>query len=324
MSPFPKQDEIAPGEDGMGYALRMATMNGLTFHDLARHLASPGHLSLPVSSINAIAFMFGCPREPLRNAFVVRHFRAGNQAAYFLGHLFLRTYLLRQARPQLCPVCVGRHGRARAAWSISLLTACVFHGVRLIDRCVCSRPILWRRPSIDLCECGLRLTDEHQGARPADTRELSVSGQIEYLLGSGDVDVSAPPIHAFPEGFDNVTIDTFVRLIWIFGIVDDLQIDEHPKSTNRRLQTVDAGVVACLAYDRLSAAISSSYPARRMRLVGKALCNLYDDVSTPADATLISSLASRLQELSASPSIPRLIRKNRQLSLFEDDHDPIP
>ncbi|MDQ0141828.1 hypothetical protein [Cupriavidus necator] len=151
-----------------------------------------------------------------------------------------------------------------------------------------------------------------------------MSGQIEYLLGSGHVDVSAPSINTFPEGFGNVSIDTFVRLIWIFGIVDDLQIAEHPKSTNRRLQTVDASVVACLAYERLSAAISSSYLARRMRFVGKALCNLYDDVTTPADATLISSLASRLQELSASPSIPKLVKKNRQFSLFEDDHDTIP
>ncbi|MEM5432823.1 hypothetical protein [Cupriavidus oxalaticus] len=151
-----------------------------------------------------------------------------------------------------------------------------------------------------------------------------MSRQIESLLASDHLSVVAGQAPTSLSGFENVTIDTFVRLVWIFGILDDLQIDEYPSSANRRLQTVDASVVACRAYDRLSAVISGSHTATRMRLVGKALLSLFDDVSTAADATLISLLASRLQGVSASPFIPRLIEMNRQLSLFEDHRDPIP
>ncbi|WP_425530625.1 TniQ family protein, partial [Stenotrophomonas maltophilia] len=70
----------------------------------------------------------------------------------------MRPYHLRQAHPQICPACIGENHRALATWSIGLGTACPKHGLRLRDRCQCGRPLCWRRPALDICECGLSLT----------------------------------------------------------------------------------------------------------------------------------------------------------------------
>lgn len=197
---------------------------------------------------------------------MARHFRNGAQAAHFLGHIFLKTYHLRQARPQLCPLCVAEIMRIQAAWSVCLLTSCASHGVRLLDRCACGRPIQWRRPAIDFCECGLRLTAEHQGAAPADPRELAISSQIEYLLAPDHCHVKTRLAAGLPSGFDNLSVDTFIRLIWIFGIIEDFQIDDHPKSANRGLSTLEASAVVCRAYDRLVSMISNRIPTGPLRI----------------------------------------------------------
>lgn len=300
----------------MGYALRLATANGLTFHDLALHLASPGHLHLPASAIKTVAFMFGCRSEQLQRAFVVRRFLDGSQAAQFLDHLFLKTYHLRQVRPQLCPLCLAETGRARAAWSVCLLTSCVYHGVRLVDRCACSRPIRWRRPALDFCECGVRLTYEQQGARAADPRELAISGRIEALLESERFHLLGSAIPNFPPGFENVTIDSFVRLVWIFGILDDLQINDHPNSANRGLSTPEAAVVACRAYERLISLISDDPQARKLRFVASAFRALFEDVTTESDLLLISQIASRLVKRNASKTLCTIAQLDGQLNLF--------
>lgn len=321
MIPFPRQSEVGSDEDGMGYALRMAVANGLTFNELACHFATPGHLSLPSSSVACLAFMFGCRPERLREAFVLRHFRAGTQAAHFLGHTFLKPYHLRQARPQLCPKCLDEGGFARAVWSISLLTACVKHGVRLVDRCVCSRLIRWRRPSLDFCECGWRLADVHKDAVDADARELSVSSQIEYLVGPAHVSLSFSDPPPFLDGFDTISIDTLVRLLWILGIVDDSQIKEHPPSANRGLSTAEASLIVCRAYDRLSAIVTTSSSSRPVRVASTALRALVEDASSAAESTLLSALCRRLQRTAPSMTAQKLLATNRQLTLFGDDHD---
>jgi hypothetical protein len=146
--PYPIQDEVEPDEDGVGFVLRMATVNGITFNQLARKLASPGHLYLPAVASSALAFMFGCSPIRLEQAFVKPYFRGDiSQGAAFLGHQFLRPYLLKQAHPQLCPGCLAETQRAHAAWSVALVTCCPDHRVKLIDRCMCGRRVSWRRPS---------------------------------------------------------------------------------------------------------------------------------------------------------------------------------
>lgn len=319
--PYPRQEEIGLDEDGVGFALRMATANGLTFSDLAQHLASPGHLYLPARATEQVAFMFGCTPERLRRAFVVRQSHCGVQAADFLGHHFLRPYHLRQLHPQLCPACIQENRRAQAAWSICLVTSCPKHGVRLLDRCQCGRQISWRRPAVDFCGCGLRLTTDDQGFVIADPRELAVSHQAAHLLGPACHQIGSRPPNCLPCGFDGLSVDTFLRVFWIFGIVDAEKGQDHPKCASRLLSTTEAAVLICRAFDRLVSLIANRPFRGPLRIPMPALGALYDECTASGDRRFIASLISRLHKCTPSRQLHRLTTLDRQLPLFGDADD---
>ncbi|WNC89123.1 TniQ family protein [Paraburkholderia sp. FT54] len=227
---YPNQDEIELYEDGMGYALRMATANGLTFSELARTFASPGHCYIPARASGALALMFGCTPARLQRAFVARYFREGHHTARFLTLEFLRPYHLRQNVPQICPLCIEIYKKAKASWSISIITCCTEHKTQLLDRCGCGRKLSWRRPSIDFCECGSRLASTDQKCQPASWQELEASNQMEFLLGQ--VRFRLAGSERTLACFDGVTADTFARLVWAFGVVEDDQKRDFPTSSN--------------------------------------------------------------------------------------------
>ncbi|MBU6521559.1 TniQ family protein [Ralstonia sp. B265] len=320
--PFPRQDEISLDEDGVGFALRMAIANGLTFSELAQHLASPGHCYLPATACGSVALMFGCTPARLQRAFVVRSFQHEALAADFLDHHFLRPYHLRQAHPQICPACIGENHRALATWSIGLGTACPKHGLRLRDRCQCGRPLCWRRPALDICECGLSLTTRDQVTVIADARELAVSSHIADLLAPTPCPLAARPASCLPIGLGNLSIDTFLRVLWIFGIVDAQQPHDHPKCANRSLSTDEAAAVVCRAFDRLVPLIARRPSREPIRLPMPALRALYEECTTQDDLRCLSSLISRLYKLTPSKPLHRLIAVDRQMSLFGDTDEP--
>lgn len=311
--PFPCQDEIDANEDGVGFALRMATMNGLSFSELATHLASPGHLYLPADTAGAIAFMFGSNPARVTSAFVERHFRGNLHGARFLGHEFLRTYHLRQTRPQVCPACLGAGSHTLAAWSIGMVTSCPAHGIRLLDHCVCGRPVRWRRPSIACCECGRLLSDANQPCEKADQRELAISQQVMYLLG---------PHHYQPrpndrtlEMFNGVSVDTFVRLIWIFGIVGADTKRTLPRCTNRVLPTVESSGVCIRAHERISRLLDTQRAARPP-IHETSFDALRLDCSLAADVHLVQMLCTRLRRSTLSARVSHRQTGGQQLSLF--------
>lgn len=317
--PFPRQDEVGADEDGVGFALRMATANGITFNELARRLASPGHLYLPSHASSAVAFMFGCTPHRLEHAFVRRYFRGDSFGAAFVGQHFLRPYHLRQTSPQLCPLCLGQNLRALAAWSISLVTCCPSHRIQLLDICTCGRPICWRRPSIDFCECGRRLTEPDQTIKPADAREIAVSAQIMFLLGPAHFRLRPPD--RLPPGFDDISVDTFVRLIWSFGIIEDEQVRDHPRSTNRLLSTAESSALVCRAVDRLTMTIGKRSLPPRVRISVTGVDALREECGSSADLQLIDALISCVRPIRSGHSLRHGREIFEQLSLFTDNNE---
>ncbi len=320
--PYPRQEEISPEEDGVGFALRMAIANGLTFCDLARHLATPGHLYLPATACGSVAFMFGCTPERLKRAFVVRESHQGAQSADFLDHHFLRPYHLRQTCPQLCPACIEEDHRALAAWSVCLVTSCTKHGLRLQNRCQCGRSIRWRRPALDICECGLCLTTRDQVPVVADARELAVSRHIADLLNAAPGQLAVRTASCLPTGFGNLSIDTFLRLFWIFGIVDSLQAEDHPRCANRCHSTDEAAALVRRAFDRLASLVTRRPYCEPVRIPIPALRALYDDCTTQDDLRCLSSLISRLHKRAPTRQLLRLSTIDHQLPLFGDADEP--
>ncbi|MEF2250561.1 TniQ family protein [Ralstonia solanacearum] len=320
--PYPRQEEISSEEDGVGFALRMAIANGLTFCDLARHLATPGHLYLPATACGSVAFMFGCTPERLKRAFVVRESHQGAQSANFLDHHFLRPYHLRQGSPQLCPACLEENHRALAAWSVCLVTSCPKHGLRLQDQCQCGRSIRWRRPALDICECGLCLTTRDQVPVVADARELAVSRHIADLLNAAPGELVVRTASCLPIGFGNLSIDTFLRLFWIFGIVDSLQAEDHPRCANRCLSTDEAAALVRRAFDRLASLVTRRASFEPVRIPMPALRALYEDCTTQDDLRCLSSLISRLHKRAPTRQLLRLTTIDHQLPLFGDADEP--
>jgi hypothetical protein len=290
--PFPCQDEIDANEDGVGFALRMATMNGLSFNDLARHLASRGHLYLPASAAVAVASMFGGSPTRVLSAFVERYFRGELHGARFLGHEFLRTYHLRQTRPQVCPACLGAGTHALAVWSIGMVTSCPEHGIRLLDQCVCGRPVSWRRPSLTFCECGRLLSVASQPCCQADRRELAISHQIMHLLGPEHC--RCIPADRLMKTFDSVSVDTFVRLIWIFGIVGADANRASPRCISRVLPTPDSSGVCIRAYDRIAHLLDMQH--HRTEIHETSLAMLQRECTLPADMRIVQTLRTQLDQ----------------------------
>ena len=72
----------------------------------------------------------------------------------FWGHtIYLPTHL-RWAKPQVCPLCIHRHGYCKAIWDVALSTVCLEHGCLLIDSCKqCGQALRWNRPSVDVGHC---------------------------------------------------------------------------------------------------------------------------------------------------------------------------
>lgn len=72
----------------------------------------------------------------------------------YWGHtIYLPTHL-RWAKPQVCPLCIHRHGYCKAIWDVALSTVCLEHGCLLIDSCKqCGQALRWNRPSVDVGHC---------------------------------------------------------------------------------------------------------------------------------------------------------------------------
>lgn len=313
--PYPFVDEIFPDEDGVGYALRMADANALSFHQLATHLASPGHCYLPCSAAPALAFMFGGTSELIARALVRRHFEDGITVADFAEHRFLRPKHLRQLRPQLCPFCLLEHGHARASWSITMMCCCTEHEVCLIDQCVCGRSISWRRRSLLICECGRMLLGSASPTHPATKEALAICRQIEYLLGKAHFRLQSQ-LDSDLAVFDDISLDTFLRLVWALGSSGH----ERGGGIQHILHTIstpfEAMLAADRAYNRIRRLISGREVASFYRWLPQ-LISIEEEAVTLPDRRLMSSILARIRP---RPPAARRINRNGpiQSSLFEE------
>lgn len=156
----------------------------------------------------------------------------------------------------------------------------------------------------------------------ADPRELAVSNQIAWLLGPECHRPAAQPPTCLPCGFDGLSVDTFVRVFWIFGIIEAGQEMDHPRCANRLLSTAMAAALVCRAFDRLVSLIANRPLGEPLRIPMPALRALYDECTASGDRRFISSLVSRLHKRIPSRQLHRLNTIDRQLSLFGDADEP--
>jgi hypothetical protein len=313
-NPCPYADEIAPDEDGIGYGLRMASANAISFHQLAQLLASPGHLYLPDTKAPELAFMFGATPKLLARAMVHRYFFNGMTIADYAGHTFYRPQHLRHIRPQLCPQCLASGHRALAAWSLTMMCCCTLHGTVLIDQCTCRRRVSWRRINLETCRCGRAFDEAGLISRGASAGALAISGQIEYLLGPAHFRLRRPD-EAVLGLFDEVSLDTFLRVVWALGVVDDAQPTMHPRSANLVPETQNVAEVAERAYQRLCELVTSRR-APSPRIWRQSIDLLASEVTRAEDRRIVGSIIDRLDGPGPRRRSKQQVPDTVQLSLF--------
>jgi hypothetical protein len=316
-TPYPCFDEIAPDEDGVGYGLRLASANAISFHQLAEALASPGHIYLPHAKAPELAFMFGATPALVAKAMVRRYFANGITIADYAGHTFYRPQHLRQTRPQLCPQCIASEHRAFASWSLTMMCCCTRHATILVDRCACGRRVCWRRIDLETCRCGHPFIDRGHVAAPASAGALAICQHIEYLLGSAYFKLRYPEENVLGL-FDEVSLDTFLRIAWAMGVVDDVQVQRHPRSANFVPETDSVVQVAERAYQRLTELVTTRR-SPNAKIWRQSIDLLTDEVTHVADQRIMHSLLNRL-----GPSLPRHRERGqrantKQLFLFGDE-----
>ncbi len=177
------------GESAVGFMMRLADINGLSYPWLFEHIAggrhNPDHWDdaqwqrLADFALVHVDELDGMRCRPVPGR------RQRNQVT-FLGTVVRRSYLsLDQLR--LCPLCLAEGGTMREAWKLIHWVACVEHGTYLVDRCDCSRPVhLVRRgpgrePLPDCCPCGKSFS--RISTRPASEAALATTRWLVQLLG---------------------------------------------------------------------------------------------------------------------------------------------
>ena len=151
MARYPLRPSRRAGESLAGYCWRVYAANG--------HAPVPaGHTEL-----QAAATLLGRTVAEAAAEFEQGLFRWRANSRQPAWHRRAKAH-------RFCPRCVVEDGFHAVLWDMPLVTACVVHGCRLVDRCHgCRQPLAWGRlKERFICDCGAVVSDSPlQGACPS-------------------------------------------------------------------------------------------------------------------------------------------------------------
>ena len=289
--PLPVQDDIGIDESGAGYALRMAGSNHLSFTDIAVAVGSDSRTYLPHSAAGKLAYWFGADPVRLGAAIQSSYKLAGQMATGFMGHVFCRTYHVRQHAPQICPACLRMHRKAYAWWDIALVTVCPEHRCRLLDACAaCGRRVSWRRPAMLFCQCGAAFDQLPEPDECPSKAEMWLTSHVRNLLCPSE----AIRVDVFEQALSfmaALSLDCLLRLVWAFGILPDQDAQISPGEMTRLHRTEEAAAIIARAFCRLQNLVQeSAQVSDRSRIQTTALRSMLDESRSMAESTMIANL----------------------------------
>lgn len=195
------------------------------------------------------------------------------------------------------------------------LCCCTEHEVCLIDQCVCGRSISWRRRSLLVCECGRMLLGSVRPTRPVTKGALAICRQIEYLLGKAHFRLQSP-LDDDLTVFDDISVDTFLRLVWALGGSRRETGGGTPHILHAIPTPFEAMLTADHAYNRIRRLLSGRDIASLHRWLPQ-LISIEEETVTSLDQRLMSSILARIRP--RAPAARRINRNGpRQSSLFEE------
>jgi len=154
--------------------------------------------------------------------------------------------------PRVCPLCLKERPTWWAVWDLGLVTTCPIHRCRLLNRCpACKRGLVWQRPAVHKCRCGL---DFRTVTPDAATDDLVAINAVIYraagLLPTADAELDVADC-GFPREMLELRLGALLRLILFVGAIrekDGLRRKQRPFSaTDLFVATeIDRAAVAIL------------------------------------------------------------------------------
>ncbi|HYL15787.1 MAG TPA: TniQ family protein [Terriglobales bacterium] len=129
---------------------------------------------------------------------------------------------LNYRKPRLCTACLRDHPIWWAVWDLGLIVACPVHRCFLLNQCpACKRKIVWERPAVHKCRCGLdfrQVTSE-----PADPGLVAINAIVcraaKFTLAeTAGVEVAD---FGFPPELLQLELGALLRFILFVGAIND-------------------------------------------------------------------------------------------------------
>jgi len=122
--------------------------------------------------------------------------------------------------PRLCPACLRDQPIWWAVWDLRLVAACPLHRCLLLCQCPnCKRRLLWQRPAVHMCHCGLDFRD--LTTEEADRDLLAINTLIYHAAGFplGDEVEHVLAHYCFPKEMLKLRMSTLLRLVLLLGSI---------------------------------------------------------------------------------------------------------
>lgn len=314
--PLPIRLTPIEGESALGFCLRSVRANGFNLHWLRREVGVGECRSITAAYADRISMLLQCNPEWLRAGL-----SAGSRAEHvtYLGHRFHQRNQLRGTRPQVCVRCAHREGVCRAAWELSLVTACPVHRCRLIDACsVCGAALSWDRPELAICRCGrpLRTVTASSASAFEATSAVLVSDLLEKKLYESAHPASDWTNAGLPSFLHSVSLGGATTVIRAFGWSDQPYQRSAASATTRAISTGVWLKVVERACERLSQLHSMGFPAWHQlapHVCQSTLAGLIKHASEPGDYAAGVRL---MTGIFGSRETRHMRRDVRQLDLF--------
>lgn len=178
--PFPLQVAHQPDEPAHALLIRAVVHNGSRkFAPVLGRAGVPTNHTVAKVDIDLVAHLCGAELDPLLHASALRV----DSGINLLGQRLRAEYFSDMWR-RWCPTCLAEHPYHRSWWDVTAVGSCPFHGVELVTRCDCDKPMRHGEHPPAHCRVGHDLREVASRQVAAD--EAVVDHYIVHrLLGTG-------------------------------------------------------------------------------------------------------------------------------------------
>jgi hypothetical protein len=311
--PLPVAVPFEEDECGLGLVLRMCRANSISLQRLLDWLRLPGVTRLGLPEVARLAHVVQVSPDWLGSR-LPRQISAAQGWAFLKQH-WSRALAFRTPSVQVCAQCIHASGYAKAVWRLAGMVACPQHDRLLTMQCThCGEPVMWNRPSIDVCRCGRHLAasdaSPSSGVRSwCQWLEARAWGRVPDVPRRDDV----------PTWLDQLSADGAWCLVYSFGVRDrpharvSARLASHAPDLPATAQLIDRGLQNLRSIDPLSpTSIKAAMPFAHEQ----ALEGLADNGVWPADRSIAERWLEWIQQRPLRGRVGSGRWRSRQLALF--------